>query len=147
MLKYSVFKDANVYSVARFQPAGYYYTPLPFFAARDVDGNKLKLRGQKDPIYNYIKKLQEYYQSVKGDIDEWVQSLNTNDTNILCCWCPHASHSKEQLRIYNTFICHVGLVGRAIENRRHDIDIYMDYDHCMYLDNRFKPNTYQLLRM
>jgi len=147
ILKHSAFKDANVYSVARWQPKGYRYTELPFFFARDTDGNKLTMRGSRNPIYDYSSALLKYYATVRDDINEWIDDLDPFDADIICCWCPHATHSKNQMKIYNSFVCHTGLVARQVEKRRHDIDIYMDYDHCMHLESRMKPYTYKLLRI
>lgn len=146
LAKLSAYRRAKFYSVSRFQPKGFHYISLPFFAAIDKHGNKLTMRGKDNPIESYINDLYEYYDTVRDDINEWIDDLNPHDIDVLCCWCPHASHSKEQMRIYNTFICHTGLVAREIEKRRYDIKIFMDYDHSAYLDERFKPNHYRTLK-
>lgn len=145
LVKYSAYSNAKLYSVSRFQPKGFNYIPLPFFAAIDKHGNKLSL--STSGIQGYIDDLYGYYDTVMDDIDEWVNNLKLNDIDILCCWCPYASHSRKQMKTYNTFICHIGLVVREVEIRRDDIMIFMDYDHYAYLEDRFKPNSYQMLRL
>ena len=145
LLKHSGLSDANVYSVARFQPEGFNYINLPFFAAQDADGNKLRLRGRKDPLNDYRKDLWKYYKSVWPDIREWVDALDNKSIDMLCCWCPHASHSKDQMRIYGNFVCHTGLIGRLISSLRRNIDIYMDNDHSVHLVEEYKPLTFKQL--
>jgi hypothetical protein len=144
ILKRSAFSDASCYSVARFQPAGFNYPELPFFFAVDIHGNKLSLT-RSGGLDEYKKELNAYYGSIWVDITDFVRGLDPDETNMFCCWCPHASHSKEQMRIYNTFVCHTGLVGRAIQYIRQDIDIYMDHDHSIHLVDDYKPTIFNQL--
>jgi hypothetical protein len=145
LLKLSGFSGANCYSVARFQPKGFNYTDLPFLAAQTVAGKKIKLRGRVDPLNSYKHDLWTYYKTRWAEIVDWVESLDNSDVDMLCCWCPHASHSREQMRIYNSFVCHTGLVGKVINLIREDLDIYMDQEHSIHLVNEYKPMEWKML--
>ena len=144
-MKREAFKDANVYSVARFQPKGFRYPSLPFFAAVDVKGQKIGLRGREDPLKDYKRDLLKYYKSVWTEINNWMVRISKKDVNILCCWCPHASHSKEQMNTHNSFVCHTGIIGKIINSCRSDIDVYMDKEHSIYLVEEYKPFKYKEL--
>lgn len=132
-------KDANVYSVARKQPAGYSYAVLPFLAAIDIHGQKINLHGVEDPINNYRKTLYEYYNTVCDDIIRWVTDLETKNIDILCCWCPYSTSTKNQVKMYGTFVCHTGLIGKIVNEYRPDIEIFMDTDRAMRMIDDYKP--------
>ena len=135
--------NLSLYSVARNQPSGFTYKSLPFLAALDVHGQKLKLRGVEDPINTYRNKLFEYYNSVCEELISWAMSLNNQDMDILCCWCPYSEATRNQVRIYNTFVCHTGLIGGIINDLRPDIDVYLDIDRHHKLILEYKPKNYK----
>lgn len=147
LLKRSGFCNANMFSVSRFQPKGFSYQNLHFLAAMDTDGNKLNLRGRKNPLVGYKNDLLLYYKSVWDEIVEWVETLDNDEIDMLCCWCPHANHSKDQMESHGSFVCHTGLVGRLINRLRPDITVYMDRDHSVNLIDDYKPFIWDQLRI
>jgi hypothetical protein len=138
-------RNPNIYSVARNQPSGFSYPVLTFFAAVDVHGQKIKLRGVEDPINSYRDTLFEYYDSVEEEIFEWVDNLKPGDVDILCCWCPHSESTKNQVKTRGEFVCHTGLIGQIINKYRNDIDVYMDNDRASRLIQDFRPKYRSLV--
>ena len=132
-------RSPNIYSVARKQPAGYSYPNLPFLAAIDIHGQKINLHGVEDPINSYRRTLYEYYNSVCDDIMQWVVSLESQNVDIICCWCPYSISTKEQIRVHGTFVCHTGLIGKIINEYRPDIEVFMDTDRAMRMIKDYKP--------
>lgn len=131
-------RDVNLCSVSRWQPKGFSYIDLPFLAAKNVNGEKLTL---KNGLKEYKRQLYMYYKSQwKDSIVPWVESLNPDVVYMLCCWCPHASHSRRQLDVYNTFVCHNALIGDVISLVRDDISIFLDDVRHRKLDDYFKPS-------
>lgn len=137
-------RKPNVYSVARNQPVGFSYPVLSFLAAIDIHGQKIHLRGVEDPINSYKKTLFEYYNSVCDDVLLWLSDLKEEDMDILCCWCPYSEATRNQIRIYDAFVCHTGLIGQLVNELRPDISIYMDGDRSEKLIDEFRPE-YKML--
>jgi hypothetical protein len=148
MMKRQMFQmvsSVNLYSVSRNQPAGFSYIDLPFLAARDVQGNKLTL---KDGIDVYKEKLMEFYRSVwDSDIVPWVMELVPGNIDIVCCWCPYSNSTRKQMSVYNSFVCHTGIIGDVINDINPDIEVYMDMDRHNYLISEYKPDKYKLFIM
>jgi len=132
-------RNPNVFSVARNQPAGFSYPELSFFAAIDVHGQKIRLRGVEDPINSYRDTLFEYYDTVEEEIVDWITALKPGDVDILCCWCPYSESTKNQVKNTGKFVCHTGLIGQIINKYRNDIDVYMDSDRSDNLIYEYKP--------
>jgi len=147
LLKKQVFENVNVntYSVSRKQPTGFSYIDLPFFAARDIHGNKLRLI---NGIEEYRRKLLEFYDTVyQSHIVPWVLDLRPGDIDIICCWCPYSESTKRQIRQYGSFVCHTGIIGSIVNDVNPEIEVYMDLDRHTKLISEYKPSNYKPLVM
>ena len=129
------------YSVARRQPKGFFYDELKFFRSCDVNGNRLRLN---HGVFEYKKKLLEFYVSGWDDISKWLECLKQADDVVLCCWCPYSISTKNQILTYNNFVCHTGIIGRIVNRYRHDIDVILDNDH-LKLNDEYIPHIYKSL--
>ena len=140
------FPDVKCYSVSRRQPKGYFYDELPFLAPYDDKGKALSLSGYPD---NKLARYQlAYYDNIhkhEEQFEEWLQSLD-NDVDIaLCCWCPHSTSTRKQLKKFLTFACHTGIIGQIINHRRPDIQLWLDHDHAEHLVKLWKPENYRII--
>ena len=74
-----------------------------------------------------------------------MNNLDNNDNDILCCWCPYSNPTRTQIKKYNSFVCHTGLIGKLINKYRPDIDVILDKDRSDKLHNDYKPNKYVVI--
>ena len=132
------------YSVSRWQPSKYNYKSLDFLGAYDINGERLHLKGSSPDKYK--SQLFEFYTKNWKSVDEWLKSLDNDIHIMLCCWCPYSESTKRQLKEYDSFICHTGLIGKIINKFRPDIDVYMDKDHIK-LYKPFQPNRYRIIEL
>lgn len=116
----------NKFSIASWKPEWCNYKDLDFLFPFDINGIRLKLRNCNNSIEEYINELRKGYEDRWGLIENWLQSLNKNEQYILCCWCPHSSTSKEQIKKHKTFFCHTTLIGKMINIHRPDLIIKLD---------------------
>ncbi len=140
------FPDMELYSVSRWQPKGYFYDVLEFLGAYDKHGKRLRLRGRSEdvnPIGEYKKEWLEYITKNWENVDKWLKGLDNDVDIMLCCWCPYSKATKNQMRIYNTFVCHTGLIGRLINKYRPDIQLWLDHDHAINLIDEWKPKSFR----
>ncbi len=138
-----ILPDIDIYSVSRFQPAGYNYNTLEFLGAFNINGNKLTLKGSSIAQYKYS--LFEYYVSNMNIIQLWLKTLDIDTDIMLCCWCPYSNNTKNQIKEFGTFVCHTGLIGKLINKYRPDIEILLDNDRHKLLINEYKPNKYKVI--
>lgn len=127
------------YSIARFQPKGFVFPTLQFFAAVDTNGEKLTIDEVASDIDVYEKQLLAGYKKRWNKIKKWLDSLEEHKTIVLCCWCPYSNPAKAQLRELGKFCCHSGLVGQLINKYRPDITILLDDDRKRKLISRWQP--------
>lgn len=116
----------NKFSVASWKPKWCTYKDLEFLFPYDVNGLRLRLKNCGDSVQTYIDELREGYSDRWDKIENWLLSLDKKQQYVLCCWCPHSSTSKEQLRTTNTFFCHTILIGKMIRIHRPDLIIKLD---------------------
>jgi hypothetical protein len=132
-------REAEPYSVARWQPNGFTLKELPFLAATGAKGEKLLLRNFSDPVQGYAEALRAGYSERWTAIKQWLDSLEPEKDITLCCWCPHSSQTRRQLERFGTFCCHTGLIGKMIARHRPDITLYMDKDRITSLHMDWLP--------
>lgn len=121
------FEIDNKFGVACWKPEWCTYRDLEFLFPRDKYGNRLRLRNFNGSVNRYIDELREGYSFRWEKIETWLESLKREEQNIICCWCPHSSSSKEQLKEFGTFFCHTVLIGKMIRIHRPDLIVKLDY--------------------
>jgi len=141
-----ILPHAEAFSVARWQPKGYYYNALENLGAYDVNGNRLFLRNRTgNPLDGYKKDWLEYIAKNITWVDKWLKSLDNNKDIVLCCWCPYSQSTKKQIADHLTFACHTGIIGKMINKFRPDIQIYLDKDRHERLVEEWKPSDYKVI--
>ena len=133
----------NKFSVACWKPDWCKYRELDFLFPKDKEGNRLRLRNFDGSVTGYIDALREGYSSRWDKIESWLESLSKDQQCIICCWCPHSSTSKEQLKKFGTFFCHTVLIGKMIRIHRPDLIVKLDYAR----ETKSKPETIDWYRI
>ncbi len=132
----------EMFSVSRWQPSGYSYEILEYFSAYDKYGKKLTLSyGIESYKKDFFKANVKHWKIIQN----WLTNLSNKDIIGLCCWCPHSKNSKSQIKNYNTFVCHTGLIGMIINKYRPDIELLLDKDRHQKLLLEWKPKKYKLI--
>lgn len=137
--------DAQIYSVSRWQPKGYFYPELPFLGAFDEFGDRLHLSGREEPLLTYREDWFSYLDVNREQVEGWLESLDDKIDIILCCWCPHSVSTRLQIKNRLTFACHTGIIGQIINKFRPDIQVIMDKDRDLNLVSKWKPNNYTVI--
>ena len=131
------------YSVSRWQPKWFpQLEKIDILTATKYDGSKLLLKEFDNPLLDYKREYFYKLEYYRDDFFNWINSLNNKKTIVLCCWCPYSKSSKSQLKKYNNFVCHTGLIGRLINKYRPDINVLLDKDH-MKLNSEYIPFIYK----
>ena len=141
------FPETEMFSVSRWQPTGFHYEVLEFLGAYDINGNKINLKGRRDPLNRYKNDLFKYYIQNWPTIQKWLDSIDNSVMISLSCWCPHSISTINQKKDFGTFACHTGLIGKIINKYRPDVEILMDKDRHLNLVPEWKPEKYSLINI
>lgn len=138
MIIFTSFKKSYQYagqkfSVARYQPKGFHFTELSFFAAEDENGDRIKLGNSDNSIAEYKKAFRKGCKARWAEIEIWLKALKPEDDLVLCCWCPYSKGSEKQLKDTGVFACHTGLIAQMIKKHRPDIRVALDEDREKHL--------------
>lgn len=117
----------NKFSVATWKPKWCQYQDIPFLFPFDVNGIRLRLSNCEGSVEKYVEELRDGYTDRWEQIESWLQSLRKDQQYVLCCWCPHSSSSKEQLKNQDKFFCHTVLIGKMIRTHRPDLITKLDF--------------------
>jgi hypothetical protein len=136
MIILSSFKNSSKYlcqkySVSRWQPAGFNYPELLFLAPFDNQGRKILLRDSINSLEGYRKAFIGGYVARWEEVKPWLDSLIPETNMVLCCWCPYSKPSREQLKKFGTYACHLGLIAQLIEMSNPEIEIILDDDRIV----------------
>lgn len=133
------------FSICRFQPAGFTFPELRFFAAEDAKGERLRINDVGGPerfVKLYRQGLAVRWEAVKS----WLASLKgAPEPIILLCWCPFSSETKFALKNEDKFFCHQGLIGKLINKHRPDVRLLLDEDLAYRLDERWRPESFEVV--
>jgi hypothetical protein len=121
------FEIDTKFGVACWKPEWCTYRDLEFLFPRDINGNRLRLRNFDGSVDKYVDALREGYASRWDEIEKWLEQLKKDEQHIICCWCPHSSTSKEQLKNFGTFFCHSVLIGKMVRTHRPDLVVKLDF--------------------
>lgn len=127
------------YSISLYQPKGFNFPALDFFAPVSEDFNDIRtgrFLNPSDPHDYYVglsdfeTSLMEAFRSRGDEIRHFTATLDPQSDIVLCCWCPHSRSSREQVKKLGVFACHSGLVGKIILDYRPDIEVRLDNDRA-----------------
>ncbi len=142
MVVFTSFKKSHIYrgehfSISMFQPKGFNYPELLFFAPVTDDLADIRTK-------NYLRSLDphDFYDGLEvfGDelmrafgtrfdeIKHFADSLAPDKDVILCCWCPYSKSTKAQVKELGVFACHSGLASKLLSSLRPDIEMRLDLD-------------------
>lgn len=133
--------NGKKYSIVKYQPKGFNYEELLFFAPIGPLNDEIRSRDffgtgknfPKDDAYtvaikNYESQIKAGYKARWNEIWFWLMSLRENEDIILCCWCPYSKSSQESIKHTGKFHCHSSLIKKLIVEFRPDITIVEDED-------------------
>lgn len=135
------------YSVARSQPKGYVYEKLSCLepVTSDLYSKPLTLTSVNGSLERYKKEYIKKLASHDKWLKSWLKSLDNETDIMLCCWCPHSRSTQRQLKEYNTFACHTSLIGKLVNKYRPDVELWLDWEHHVFLVPEWKPKNYRIM--
>lgn len=127
------------FSIAMFQPSGFNFPELLFFAPvsegltdiRTKDYLKsLNPHDFYDGLEVFENELTRAFGSRMDEIIHFSSSLTNCKNVVLCCWCPYSKSTTAQVKELGVFACHSGLVSKIITRVRPDLEILLDRDRA-----------------
>lgn len=115
-------KNIFAYSIARFQPKGFFLPEIKMLAPIDMFGRKLE---GFNSHHEYRRLYKATLETRKEAIENWIKGIDRNRNFALTCWC---TIGQQLAKGYNTIMCHTLLIGFSIAKRRKDILITVDQD-------------------
>lgn len=133
------------FSICRFQPAGFEFPELRFFAAEDVQGQRIRI-GDVGGAERFAELYREALVSRWKDVKDWLDSLRSAPGPVLLlCWCPFSEETRVSIKTGDTFLCHSGLIGKLINRHCPEVRLMMDEDRAKHLDVRWRPARYEVV--
>lgn len=133
------------FSICRFQPAGFEFPELRFFAAEDARGQRIRI-GDVGGAERFAELYREALVSRWKEVKDWLDSLRRAPGPVLLlCWCPFSEETRVSVKTGGTFLCHSGLIGKLINRHCPEVRLMMDEDRAKHLDVRWRPARYEVV--
>jgi hypothetical protein len=96
---------------------------------RDKDGKWIRPREfikSKNPMAEYRIALTKHYNMRHKKIRKFFEGIDDEENVALLCWCPYERAAQRQLRQFGSYICHLSVIGRVLDDMGYSV--WLDSD-------------------